>query len=215
MGEEKGMPGRQRLRAEGTEVDKHQRHWKKRNTNPASARKTELGGRGGRRKEMQKEARKKYHPCPFSGPHGKRREQIPDRLCSSRPSFGFGGEPVARRWGAFCKHPLLSTCPQPAATYPHTYTWKSGGGGGAGVIRAGRELSKGTQLSLSTHIHHHPRGGVGLHPANPPVFCGAAEMSSDPLLPPGLEMGHQGGKKMIQALPPCTLYFLLLSWTQQ
>lgn len=81
---------------------------------------------------MQTEARKKYHPCPFSGPHGKRREQIPDRLCSSRPPFGFGGEPVARRWGAFCKHPLLSTIRAPSLP-PHTHIRTPGNLVGVGV----------------------------------------------------------------------------------
>lgn len=109
---------------------------------------------------MQKEARKKYHPCPFSGRTGRGGNKSPTDCALPAPPFGFGGEPVARRWGAFCNPPLLSTIRAPSLP-PRTYTWKSGGGGGAGVIRAGRELSKGTQLSLSTHIH--PAAGVSVY----------------------------------------------------
>lgn len=68
---------------------------------------------------MQKEARKKYHPCPFSGPHGKRRSKSPDRLCSSRPSFGFGGGTVAAEVGVLFANTLFFQ--RAPSLPPHTH----------------------------------------------------------------------------------------------
>ena len=159
MGEERRIPGRQRLRAEGTEVDKNHRDIGREGIQIQPAQEKQSWGAGGGGRKCRKRRERNITRAPS---RAVREEEgtNPRPLCSSRPSFGFGGEPVARRWGAFCNSPLLSTIRAPSRP-PHTYTWKSGGGGGAGVIRADRELSKGTQLSLSTHIH--PPAGVSVY----------------------------------------------------
>lgn len=164
--------------------------------------KNRVGGRGEEEGNAER-GQKEISPVPLLGPHGKRREQIPDRLCSSRPPFWFWRGTCRAEVGCFLQSPssFNNTCPQPTATYVHLEIWWGWGCGSDQSWQ--RIIQRNSALPFNTHS---PRcGGVGLHPANPPVFCGAAGIPSDPLLPPGLEMGHQGGKKMIQALPPCTL----------
>lgn len=97
-----------------------QRHWKKRNT--TSERKTEAGGGGGGEvKEEGNVERGEKEISPRAPSQAAREEEGTNpRPCSSRLPFGFGGEPVARRWGAF-RTSLAFQQYLPQA-YHHTHT---------------------------------------------------------------------------------------------
>ena len=151
---------------------------------------------------MQKEARKKYHPCPFSGAREEEGTNPRPTVLFPPPLLVLAGT-LLRGGGVLFAIPLFFQQYVPPA-YRHVLHLEIWWGWGCGSDQSWqRIIQRNSALPFNTHS---PRcGGVGLHPANPPVFCGAAGIPSDPLLPPGLEMGHQGEKKMIQALPPCTL----------
>lgn len=126
------MPGRQRLRAKRTEVEKDDKDIGRKGIQPAKE-KQRVGG-----KEEGNVERGEKEISPRAPSQAAREEEGTNpRPCSSRPPFGFGGEPVARRWGAFRTSLAFQQYLPPA--YRHTHTPRNLVGG---CVQEGSELAE-------------------------------------------------------------------------